>query len=189
MTNNEAPSQALPTSVVPADRGLASLLQVLTERLTPFVRPPDYATFVRTTLELSNACLNGPTVDPDLLYSHLENLDEEDIFTYSEFDAETRPEVWACIESAVAYLCLLNYEQFGERYLPQSMDSMDVADVEYFFDNYRKCLDLLSPPESLWASVAADPRIDLSSPFVQWYSRSLLGYVEETHNGCDTSAD
>ncbi len=118
---------------------------MLTERLTPFVRPPDYAAFVRTTLELSNASLDGPTVDPDLLYSHLENLDEEDILTYYEFDAETRPEVWACIANAVAYLCLLNYEQFGEQYLPQTIECTNVEVIEYFFDNYRQCLDLFPP--------------------------------------------
>lgn len=115
-----------------SNRQLAFFLQVLSEKIVDYIHSPKNREFVWVTLKMTSDCLEGKEIDPDLLYSRLENLDEEDILTYFELDDVSSSEVWTSIADAVAYICLLNYEQRGEIYLPETIEAVDVETVDEF---------------------------------------------------------
>lgn len=73
-------------------------MQKLTEPLETYIGNSDYKEFVHETLDIAGRFIDRLSEsDPDFLYDRLENLDEEDILTYSELDKSTDPAVWRCI--------------------------------------------------------------------------------------------
>lgn len=143
------------------NKNLAFFLQVLTEKIVHHLHKSRDVQFVNETLEMTNNFLSGKKVDPDLLYNRLENLDEEDILTYSELDTISHVEIWVCIANAVAYLCLLNYETNGEKYLPETIEAIDERTLDAFFDNYKKCLQIFDDLASVQQSLTEDSRVNL----------------------------
>lgn len=152
---------------VKTNRQLAFLLQVLTEKIIAYIHSSKDRDFVWKTLKMTSDCLEGKEIDPDLLYSRLENLDEEDILTYFELDDVSSSEVWTSIADAVAYICLLNYEQRGEIYLPETIEAVDVETVDEFFENYKECLHLFDSLKNIKEELLNDERIDLDNPVVK----------------------
>lgn len=149
------------------NRLLAFLLQVLTEKIIAYIHSSKDRDFVWETLKMTSACLNGEEIDPDLLYSRLENLGEEDILTYFELDDTSSSEVWTCVADAVSYICLINYEQQGEIYLPETIEAVDVETVDEFFENYKECLHLFNSLKNIKEELLNDERIDLDNPVVK----------------------
>lgn len=149
------------------NRLLAFFLQVLTEKIVDYIHSPKNREFVWVTLKMTSDCLEGKEIDPDLLYSRLENLDEEDILTYFELDDVSSSEVWTCVADAVSYICLINYEQQGEIYLPETIEAVDVETVDEFFKNYRECLHLFDSLKNIREELLNDERIDLDNPVVK----------------------
>lgn len=143
------------------NKNLAFFLQVLAEHIVHHLHKSEDIQFVNETLEMTNDFLSGKKVDPDMLYNRLENIDEEDILTYFELDTVSPSEVWSCIANAVAYLCLLNYEVSGEKYLPETIEAVDEETLNTFFDSYKKCLQSFDDLASVRKSLAQDNRIDL----------------------------
>ncbi|MGM7722852.1 Imm6 family immunity protein [Metabacillus sp. Hm71] len=73
------------------------------------------------------------------LYLYLENMDETDIMTYMQFeDDSTRERVWICIGNALAYTILEAYQYEKEKYLPQTIESVDYETVESFITNFNE---------------------------------------------------
>ena len=74
-------------------------MQRLTDPLKKYIKNSDYKEYVNKTLELTSESINNMREsNPDLLYSRLENIDEEDILTYFELDKDTNPVVWAVLQ-------------------------------------------------------------------------------------------
>ena len=101
---------------------LLQFMQKLTELLETYIGNSDYKEYVRETLDIAGRFIDRLSESaPDLLYGRLENLDEEDILTYSELDKSTDSAVWICIDSFLALVVYQSYKAVGQRYLPQTV--------------------------------------------------------------------
>lgn len=120
---------------------LLDFLQKLTYNLVDYISDKDYMEFVRESLKLSSQALdNNSEISPDILYGRLENLDEYDILTFMELDNETNPLVWSCIANYFVLVCYHSYQHSGEKYLPQTIESVDVETLEAYVSSYRQLL-------------------------------------------------
>lgn len=116
-------------------------LQKLTYNLVDYISDKDYKEFVRESLKLSSQALdNNSVISPDFLYGRLENLDEYDILTFMELDNETNALVWSCIANYFVLVCYHSYQHSGEKYLPQTIESVDVETLEAYVSSYRQLL-------------------------------------------------
>lgn len=118
---------------------LLQFMQKLTESLEGYIGNSDYKEFVCETLEIAGGFIDRLSEsDPGLLYDRLENLDEEDILTYSELDKSTDPAVWRCIDSFIALVVYHSYKAVGQRYLPQTIECVDEDTLEDYFIHYKQ---------------------------------------------------
>ena len=118
---------------------LLQFMRKLTEPLETYIGNLDYKEYVHETLEIAGQFISSfSESDPDLLYGRLENLDEEDILTYSELDRSTDPVVWRCIDSFLALVVYQSYKAVGQRYLPQTIECVDEDTLEDYFIHYKQ---------------------------------------------------
>ena len=120
---------------------LLYFLQDLTFNLVDLISHKEYKDFVMDSLKLADQSLDQDSkICPDLLYSRLEKMDENDILTFMELDKETNPLVWSCIANYLALICYYSYQQSGEMYLPQTIESVDEETIEAYVSSYRQLL-------------------------------------------------
>lgn len=120
---------------------LLQFFQKLTYNLVDYISDKDYKEFVRDSLKLSSQALdNNSVISPDFLYGRLENLDKYDILTFMELDKETNPLVWSCIANCFALICYHSYQQSGEKYLPQTIESVDEETIEAYVSSYQQLI-------------------------------------------------
>ena len=120
---------------------LLYLLQELTFNLVDLISHIEYKDFVLDSLKLANQSLDQDSkICPDLLYSRFENVDEKDILTFMELDKETNPLVWSCIANYFVLVCNLSYQHSGEKYLPQTIESVDEETIEAYVLSYQQLL-------------------------------------------------
>lgn len=120
---------------------LLYFFQELTFNLVDLISHIEYKDFVMDSLKLANQSLDQDSkICPDLLYSRLENMDEKDILTFMELDNETNPLVWSCIANYFVLVCYHSYQHSGEKYLPQTIESVDVETLEAYVSSYRQLL-------------------------------------------------
>lgn len=118
---------------------LLQFMRKLTEPLETYIGNSDYKEFVHETLDIAGRCIDRISEsDPDSLYDRLENLDEEDILTYSELDKQTDPAVWRCIDAFLALVVYQSYKAVGQRYLPQTIECVDEDTLEDYFIHYKQ---------------------------------------------------
>ena len=118
---------------------LLQFMQKLTELLETYIGNSDYKEYVRETLEIAGRFIDRLSEsDPDFLYARLENLDEEDILTYSELDRSTDPAVWRCIDAFLALVVYQSYKAVGQRCLPQTIECVDGDMLEDYFIHYKQ---------------------------------------------------
>ena len=120
---------------------LLYLLQELTFNLVDLISHIEYKDFVLDSLKLANQSLDQDSkICPDILYSRLENVDEKDILTFMELDKETNPLVWSCIANYFVLVCNHSYQHSGEKYLPQTIESVDEETIEAYVLSYQQLL-------------------------------------------------
>ena len=120
---------------------LLYFLQELTFNLVDLISHKEYKDFALDSLKLADQSLDQDSkICPDLLYSRLENVDEKDILTFMELDKETNPLVWSCIANYLALICYYSYQQSGEKYLPQTIESVDEETIEAYVSSYQQLL-------------------------------------------------
>ena len=118
---------------------LLQFMRKLTEPLETYIGNSDYKEYVHETLEIAGRLIDRLSEsDPDFLYDRLENLDEEDILTYSELDRSTDPAVWRCIDAFIALVVYQSYKAVGQRYLPQTIECVDEDTLEDYFIHYKQ---------------------------------------------------
>ena len=118
---------------------LLQFMRKLTEPLEIYIGNSDYKEYVRETLEIAGLSSDRLSEsDPDFLYGRLENLDEEDILTYSELDKKTDTAVWRCIDAFIALVVYQSYKAVGQRYLPQTIECVDEDTLEDYFIHYKQ---------------------------------------------------
>lgn len=156
---------------------LLHFLQKLTYNLVDYISDKDYKEFVRESLKLSSQALaNNSVISPDILYDRLENLDDYDILTFMELDKETNPLVWSCIANYFALICYHSYQQSGEKYLPQTIESVDVETLEAYISSYRQ---LVAENQKLADQLSAlDFEQIWNDPLVKNYFRDLLRKIQ-----------
>lgn len=156
---------------------LLDFLQKLTYNLVDYIRDKDYKEFVRESLKLSSQALdNNSVISPDFLYGRLENLDEYDILTFMELDKETNPLVWSCIANYFVLVCYHSYQHSGEKYLPQTIESVDVETIEAYVSSYRQ---LLAENNQLVQQLSAlDLEQVLKDPLIDNYFGELLQEIK-----------
>ena len=116
---------------------LLQFMRKLTETLETYIGNSDYKEFVHETLDIAGRFIDRLSEsDPDFLYGRLENLDEEDILTYSELDKQTDPAVWRCIDAFIALVVYQSYKAVGQRYLPQTIECVDEDTLEDTLEDY-----------------------------------------------------
>lgn len=121
---------------------LLHFMQKLTDPLERYIKNLDYKEYVHKTLELTSKSIDIISEsDPDLLYSRLENMDEEAILTYFELDKETNPAIWSCIANFLALVSYYSYEATGEKYFPETIESVDEETLEDYFGDYKKLIN------------------------------------------------
>lgn len=152
-------------------------LQKLTYNLVDYISDKDYKEFVRESLKLSSQALdNNSVTSPDFLYGRLENLDEYDILTFMELDNETNPLVWSCIANYFALICYHLYQQSGEKYLHQTIESVDEEMLEAYVSSY---LQLVAENQKLADQLSAlDLEPILNDPLVDNYFGDLLQEIK-----------
>lgn len=120
---------------------LLYLLHELTFNLVDLISHIEYKDFVLDSLKLANQSLDQDSkICPDILYSRLENVDEKDILTFMELDKETNPLVWSCIANYFALVCNHSYQHSGEKYMPQTIESVDEDTIEAYVSSYQQLL-------------------------------------------------
>lgn len=73
------------------------------------------------------------------LYLYLENMDETDVMTYMQFEDDVnRERVWICIGNALAYTIWEAYQYEKEKFLPQTIESVDYETIESFITNFNQ---------------------------------------------------
>ena len=118
---------------------LLQFMRKLTEPLETYIRNSYYKEYVHETLEIAGRFIDRLSEsDPDFLYDRLENLDEEDILTYSELDRSTDQAVWRCIDAFIALVVYHSYKAVGQWYLPQTIECVDEDTLEDYFINYKQ---------------------------------------------------
>lgn len=152
---------------------LLDFLQKLTYNLVDYISDKDYKEFVRESLKLSSQALdNNSVISPDFLYGRLENLDEYDILTFMELDNETNPLVWSCIANYFVLVCYHSYQHSGEKYLPQTIESVDEETIEAYVSSY---LQLLAENNQLVQQLSVlDLEQVLKDPLIDNYFGELL---------------
>ena len=156
---------------------LLYFLQELTFNLVDLISHKEYKDFALDSLKLANQSLDQDSkICPDLLYSRLENVDEKDILTFVELDKETNPLVWSCIANYLALICYYSYQQSGEMYLPQTIESVDEETLEAYVSSYRQ---LLAENNQLVQQLLALNLGQLSNdPMVDNYFGNLLREIQ-----------
>lgn len=156
---------------------LLYLLQELTFNLIDFISPLEYKEFVFDSLKLANQSLDQDSkICPDLLYSRLENVDEKDILTFMELDKETDSLVWSCIANYFALICYHSYQQSGEKYLPQTIGSVDGETLEAYVSSYQQ---LIADNNQLVQQLSVlDLEPILNDPLVDNYFGDLLREIQ-----------
>ena len=156
---------------------LLYLLQELTFNLIDFISPLEYKEFVLDSLKLANQSLDQDSkICPDFLYSRLENVDEKDILTFMELDKETDSLVWSCIANYFALICYHLYQQSGEKYLPQTIESVDEETLEAYVSSYQQ---LIADNNQLAQQLSAlDLEPILNDPLVDNYFGDLLRDIQ-----------
>lgn len=152
---------------------LLYFLQDLTFNLVDLISHKEYKDFVMDSLKLANQSLDQDSkICPDLLYSRLEKMDENDILTFMELDKETNPLVWSCIANCFALICYHSYQHSGEKYLPQTIESVDEETLEAYVSSYRQ---LLAENNQLVQKLSAlDLEQVLKDPLIDNYFGELL---------------
>lgn len=156
---------------------LLYFLQDLTFNLVGLISHKEYKDFALDSLKLADQSLDQDSkICPDLLYSRLENVDEKDILTFMELDKETNPLVWSCIANYLALICYYSYQQSGEKYLPQTIESVDEETIEAYVSSYQQ---LLAENNKLLDQI---PALDLgqlsNDPMVANYFGDLLQEIK-----------
>lgn len=156
---------------------LLYFLQELTFNLVDLISHLEYKDFVLDSLKLANQSLDQDSkICPDLLYSRLENMDEKDILTFMELDKDTNPLVWSCIANYYVLVCYHSYQHSGEKYLPQTIESVDVETIEAYVSSYRQ---LLAENNQLVQQLSAlDLEQVLKDPLVENYFGDLLQEIK-----------
>ena len=145
----------------------------MTFNLVDLISHKEYKDFALDSLKLANQSLGQDSkICPDLLYSRLENVDEKDILTFMELDKETNPLVWGCIANYFALICYHSYQHSGEKYLPQTIESVDDETIEDYVSSYRQ---LLAENNQLVRQLSAlDLEQVLKDPLLDNYLGELL---------------
>ena len=156
---------------------LLYFFQELTFNLVDLISHIEYKDFVMDSLKLANQSLDQDSkICPDLLYSRLENMDEKDILTFMELDNETNPLVWSCIANCFVLVCYHSYQHSGEKYLPQTIESVDVETLEAYVSSYRQ---LLAENNQLVQQLSAlDLEQVLKDPLIDNYFGELLQEIK-----------
>ncbi|MDU1984321.1 MAG: Imm6 family immunity protein [Streptococcus parasanguinis] len=152
---------------------LLYLLQELTFNLVDLISHIEYKDFVLDSLMLASEELDkDSSICSDLLYSRFENVDEKDILTYMELDKETNPLVWSCIANYFVLVCYHSYQHSGEKYLPQTIESVDDETIEAYVSSYQQ---LIAENNKLLEQIPAlDLEQLLNDPMVANYFGNLL---------------
>ena len=156
---------------------LLYFFQELTFNLVDLISHIEYKDFVMDSLKLANQSLDQDSkICPDLLYSRLENMDEKDILTFMELDNETNPLVWSCIANYFVLVYYHSYQHSGEKYLPQTIESVDVETLEAYVSSYRQ---LLAENNQLVQQLSAlDLEQVLKDPLIDNYFGELLQEIK-----------
>lgn len=156
---------------------LLYFFQELTFNLVDLISHIEYKDFVMDSLKLANQSLDQDSkICPDLLYSRLENMDEKDILTFMELDNETNPLLWSCIANYFVLVCYHSYQHSGEKYLPQTIESVDVETLEAYVSSYRQ---LLAENNQLVQQLSAlDLEQVLKDPLIDNYFGELLQEIK-----------
>ena len=156
---------------------LLYLLQELTFNLVDLISHIEYKDFVLDSLKLANQSLDQDSkICPDLLYSRFENVDEKDILTFMELDKETNPLVWSCIANYFVLVCNHSYQHSGEKYIPQTIESVDEDTIEAYVSSYQQ---LLADNYQLVEQVSTlDLEQFLKDPLVDNYFGNLLQEIK-----------
>ena len=156
---------------------LLYLLQELTFNLVDLIGHIGYKHFVLDSLKLANQSLDQDSkICPDILYSRLENVDEKDILTFMELDKETDPLVWSCIANYFVLVCYHSYQYSGEKYIPQTIESVDEETIEAYVSSYQQ---LRADNNQLVDQVSTlDLEQFLKDPLVDNYFGNLLQEIK-----------
>ena len=156
---------------------LLYFLQELTFNLVDLISHIEYKDFVMDSLKLANQSLDQDSkICPDILYSRLENVDEKDILTFMELDKETNPLVWSCIANYFVLVCNHSYQHSGEKYLPQTIESVDEETIEAYVSSYQQ---LIADNNQLVAQLLAlDLEQVLTDPLVANYFGIFLREIK-----------
>ena len=156
---------------------LLYFLQELTFNLVDLISYIEYKDFVMDSLKLANQSLDQDSkICPDILYSRLENVDEKDILTFMELDKEANPLVWSCIANYFVLVYYHSYQHSGEKYLPQTIESVDEETIEDYVLSYQQ---LLAGNNQLVDQLLA-PELEqvLNDPLVANYFGNLLREIK-----------
>ena len=156
---------------------LLYLLQELTFNLVDLISHIEYKDFALDSLKLANQSLDQDSkICPDILYSRLENVGEKDILTFMELDKETDPLVWSCIANYFVLVCYHSYQHSGEKYIPQTIESVDDDTIEAYVSSYQQ---LLADNYQLVDQVSTlDLEQLLNDPMVANYFGNLLQEIK-----------
>ncbi|MBC1502177.1 hypothetical protein HB943_16365 [Listeria weihenstephanensis] len=128
-----------------SSNGQVALLLVLSEKISSKISDSKNFAIARKGLDACWEWLEEQKIEADDLYWYLENLDDTGILTVMQTEEDNEKlQAWICIADAVAFTIKEAYDFQGDKYLPATIEAIDIDTVEEFDTNFEDIYDLAS---------------------------------------------
>ncbi|MBC2118059.1 Imm6 family immunity protein [Listeria booriae] len=125
--------------------GQVALLLALSEKVSSKISNSKNFSIAREGLDACWKWLEEKEPVADDLYWYLENLDDTGILTVMQTEEdEVKLKAWICIADAVAFTIKEAYDFQGDKYLPATIEAVDIDTVEEFDTNFDDIYELTS---------------------------------------------
>ncbi|MBC6310981.1 hypothetical protein HCJ66_15700 [Listeria sp. FSL L7-1582] len=148
-----------------SSNGQVALLLVLSEKISSKISDSKNFSIARKGLDACWEWLEEKKIEADNLYWYLENLDDTGILTVMQTEEdEEKLKVWICIADAVAFTIKEAYDFQGDKYLPATIEAIDIDTVEEFDTNLEDIYDSAAANKekiiNYFLEIRADQRIN-----------------------------
>ncbi|WP_260450255.1 Imm6 family immunity protein [Listeria booriae] len=125
--------------------GQVALLLALSETVSSKISNAKNFSIAREGLDACWKWLEEKKTVADDLYWYLENLDDTGILTVMQTEEdEVKLKAWICIADALAFTIKEAYDFQGDKYLPATIEAVDINTVEEFDTNFDDIYELTS---------------------------------------------
>ncbi|EUJ32209.1 Imm6 family immunity protein [Listeria cornellensis] len=128
-----------------SSNGQVALLLVLSEKISSRISDSKNFAIARKGLDDCWEWVEEKKIEADALYWYLENLDDTGILTVMQTEEDDgKLKAWICIADAVVFTIKEAYAFQDDKYLPATIEAVNIDTVEEFDTNFEDIYDLAS---------------------------------------------